>query len=136
MFLASSLGDTEEADRLTLASPEGYPGELATSCAVNMLGGRVLLQCGTCLRHNGRGEPDCMLRCVIHSDLAGHRGEHFVVCRSWLGTAGTSTADISYEEPSSAGLPLDVSEKDFDAGTCIGANQLNAELARRSPGTE
>ena len=43
----------------------------------------MLLQCG----HHGRGEPLCKLRNVITSDLAGHRGKHYVACRSCLGTA-------------------------------------------------
>ena len=33
-------GDTEEVERLTLAGPEGNPGELEFICAANMLGGQ------------------------------------------------------------------------------------------------
>ena len=34
------------------------------------------------------------MRYVIISDPAGHRGERYVVCRSWLGTASGSTVVV------------------------------------------
>ena len=45
------------------------------------------MQCGPCLRSERRGQLLCMMRYVMISDPAGHRVQHYVACRSWLGTA-------------------------------------------------
>ena len=39
-------------------------------------------------------EPFRMLRYVTNSDPAGHRGEHHVVCRRWLGTTGSGSVVV------------------------------------------
>ena len=98
--LESHEGDMEAADRLTKDGPDGYPGEAEFRYAADMLGGRLLLQCGPCCRSHGRGEPLFMLRHVLVSDAIGHLGEHYVVCRSWL-TPGVVEVDIPQES-----LPL------------------------------
>ena len=77
-------GCAAAADRLLLPVADGYPGEDDFGHAADMWEGRLLLQCGPCMRGYGNGNVLCLLRCVTVKDPTGHRSGHCVVLRSWM----------------------------------------------------
>ena len=93
------------------AGPDGYPGEGELEFASQMLNGRMLLQCGPCVRGYGEGPVLLMMRLVLTEDPQGHVSEHFILHRSWIkaepeyADGGGSIASTPHASQSSAAGP-------------------------------